>query len=318
MIQDNFIKMGQDYINWSSNITTTEVEFLEMFGNGSARRVSKYKVIVKDLIDMLLYRCHGYRQVVEKKIEWVVQDEEGRIDLDGYKVSVINNCYEVEFTIKELKRLVKINRKCSTYNNVKEMPRCSTDLDMIAKVLNKVIKISIFDFRSKHNSTNNIIGSGVVITRAVIDVDKGMVYITLNKDMVDLLTPDNQYNAKYLTDSFILGSEYCKNLHSFISFYADVYKKQRWSNSSLYKYDTVDRVASAMGMRYNPKLTKYDKVNHFYPRVDVIQMVKKCVAEINQKTRIPQTYGNLAYEIIRQSETSLKVIGIRFYFEGVK
>ncbi len=73
-----------------------------------------------------------------------------------------------------------------------------------------------------------------------------------------------------------------------------------------------------MGVRYDPNLITYDKKTHCYPRVDVVQYVKKFTKEINEKTRIPQTYGNLAYEIIRQSETSLKVIGIRFYFEEVK
>ncbi len=318
MIQDNFIKMGESYINWSSNITTTEVELLETLGTGSARKVSKYKVVVKDLIDMLLFRCHGYKKLIENEVELVMLDNQGRLDLEGYKVSLFNNLYQVEFPVYELKKLVKINRKDSTYDNIKHMPRCTMDVQMLAKVLNKVIKISIIDFCSKPNYKKKIVGTGVVITNAFIDADEQIVYITLDKDKVDLLTPDNQYNTKYLSDSFVLGSEYCKNLHSFISYYADVFKRQAWSNRSRYKYDPIAKVAGVMGVRFDPKITKYNKETHTYPRIDIVQMVKKYVAEINEKTRIPQTYGKLAYEIIREDLVTKKVKGIRFYFEEVK
>ncbi len=139
MVIDNFIKMGPKYINWSSGITSAEVELVEMLGSGATRKITKYKVVVKDLVDMLLFRCNGYRNILKERGYKYTGNATQPIDLDGYKVHIENNLYHVQFPLEELKMLVQLNRKDSTYNDIKNMPRCKMDIPMLAKVLNKII-----------------------------------------------------------------------------------------------------------------------------------------------------------------------------------
>lgn len=315
MVVDNFIKMGPNYINWSSNITSSEIELVKMLGTGSARKIAKYKVIVKDLLDMLLFRCHGYRKVVEQSVELDTLEEPVTLNLDNYEVSLQDNYYTVKFSLAELKRLVRINRSTSKWDSIKDMPRCVMDIDTLVQVLDKIVRVSILTFSPKACNPTKLIGSGVVITNAFIDETDEQVYITLDKAKVDVLTPDNQYNAKYLADSFVLGSEYCKNFHSFISYFADVFASQKWSNKLPYNFTSIASVAEAMGTRFDPKLRDYDKETSCYARTHIVQFVKNYTKELNEKTRIPSIYGKLNYEIIRDTAKRGKVKGFRFYFE---
>lgn len=302
--------MGPDYINWSSCVSSNEVELVEILGTGSNRAITKYKVLVRDLIDMLLFRCHGYR-VNLKNSE---QDEYIEMDLDNYLVRCNGVHYEVSFTLDELKRLVIINRKESTWDNVIGSPRTKLNVKMLMQFLNKLVKLSIMDFSSQDNASNSMFGSGVVIVNAFVCEETNMVHVALDKAKVDLLTPDTLYHTKYLADSFVLGSEYCKNFHSYISYHADVFSTGKWGGKFEYTYSAIDTVARAMGVRFNPDLRDYCKETKEYSRTSVVQFIKQYVKEINQKTRITELYGSLNYEIMRDGKRG-KVKGFRFYFE---
>lgn len=315
MVVDNFIKMGPNYINWSSNITSSEIELVKMLGTGSVRKIAKYKVIVKDLLDMLLFRCHGYRKMIEECVELDTLQEPPVINLDSYEVCLKDNQYTVKFSLSELKRLVRINRSTSKWDSIKDMPRCVMDIDTLVQVLDKVVRVSILTFSPKACNPTKLIGSGVVITNAFIDETNETVYMTLDKTKVDVLTPDNQYNAKYLADSFVLGSEYCKNFHSFISYFADVFASQQWSNKLPYNFTAIATIAEAMGANFDPNIRDYDKKTGSYSRTHIVQFVKNYTKELNEKTRIPSIYGKLNYEIIRDTAKRGKVKGFRFYFE---
>lgn len=309
---NNFIKIGVDYINWSSGVASNEVELVEILGTGNNRAITKYKVIVRDLIDMLLFRCHGYRVAYEKYelTEFV------EMDLEDYLVNCNGVNYEVSFSLDELKKLVIINRKNSTWDNVIGSPRTKLNVDMLMQFLNKLVKLSIIDFSSKDKDAKMMFGSGVVIVSAFVCEETNMVHVVLDKAKVDLLTPDNLYHTKYLADSFVLGSEYCKNFHSFISYYADVFVTGKYGSKINYQYTPIDKVASNMGVRYNASLRDYCKETKEYSRTNIVQFVKTYTKEINQKTRLKELYGYLNYEIIRDGKRG-KVKGFRFYFEEV-
>lgn len=309
---NNFIKIGVDYINWSCGVASNEVELVEILGTGNNRAITKYKVIVRDLIDMLLFRCHGYR-VAHEKYEL---SEFVEMDLEHYIVNCNGVNYEVSFSLDELKKLVIINRNNSTWDNVIGSPRTKLNVDMLMQFLNKLVKLSIINFSPKDPDAKMMFGSGVVIVSAFVCEETSMVHIVLDKAKVDLLTPDNLYHTKYLADSFVLGSEYCKNFHSFISYYADVFVNGKYSNKVTYQYTPIDKVASNMGVRYNAGLRDYCKETKEYSRTNIVQFVKNYTKEINEKTRLKELYGSLNYEIIRDGKRG-KVKGFRFYFEEV-
>lgn len=312
MNTNNFIKIGQEYVSWSSGVASNEVELVEILGSGSNRTITKYKVIVRDLIDMLLFRCHGYRVNLETSDE----KEYVLMNLEDYLVSCNGVHYEVSFSLDELKKLVVINRKESTWDNVIGSPRTKLNVNMLMQFLNKLVKLSIIDFSSKDSKVSSMFGSGVVIVNAFVDEETSSVHITLDKDKVDLLTPQNKYHTKYLADSFVLGSEYCKNFHSFVSFYADVFKRGKFGQTSTYHNTPIEKVAQAMGVRFNGDIRDYCKETKEYSRTSVVQFVKNYTKEINEKTRLKELYGTLNYEIIRDSKRG-KVRGFRFYFEEV-
>lgn len=316
MVIDNFIKMGPEYINWSARVTSAEVELIKLYGTGSQRRVAKYKVVVKDLIDVLLFRCHGFNVLAKKEgMDVNVDNFSHKFEMDGSQVGLARNLYTVTMDVQYLKDLVRVNRATSKWDDIREMPRCVMDVPMLTEVLTKVIKASIINFSTKTSCTSNGTGLGVVITRAFIDEDEGKVHISLDKDLVNVLMPKNNYNTKYLADSFVLGSEYCKNLHSFISYYADVFKRGNWSNGSTYQYTSVSTVADAMGLRYSPDIRDYCKETNEYSRSSVVQFVKKYVKELNEKTRLSELFGELQFEVIRDEKNRGKVLGFKFKFE---
>lgn len=313
---NNFIKIGVDYINWSSGVASNEVELVEILGTGNNRTIAKYKVIVRDLIDMLLFRCHGYRVSIgtEEDAKYI------ELNLEDYIVSCNGVNYEVSFSLDELKKLVVINRKDSTWDNVIGSPRTKLNVNMLMQFLNKLVKLSIIDFSPKNNNPEIMFGSGVVIVSAFVCETTNMVHIVLDKAKVDLLTPNTLYHTKYLSDSFVLGSEYCKNFHSFISYYSDVFSTGYYSSKGrkiTYNYTTIDKVAQNMGVRYNANLRDYCKETKEYSRTNIVQFVKTYTKEINEKTRLKELYGTLNYEIIRDGGRG-KVKGFRFYFEEVK
>lgn len=323
MKTDSFIKMGPQYVSWSSTVTKDEVELIEVFGKGATRKVTHYKVVVKDLMDMLLFRCHGLRKVMDNDLAEFTPEEvsdyyknnKPTAVIENYTVAIDGNIYHVEFPLSELNKLLKISRRSSTWDNVKNA-RTSLDVPTMVKVVEKLISVSIIRFSAKSNVAHKYKGAGAVVTKAYIDETEETVHFTLDKELVDLLTPDNQYNAKYLADSFVLASEYCKNLHSFVSYFADVFDRGDWENGRLYEYTAIHTLAEAMGVRYNSAIRDYCKETKQYSRTSIVQFVKQYVKEINEKTRIPELYGNLAYEVIKDSvESRKKVVGIRFYFE---
>lgn len=323
MKTDSFIKMGPQYVSWSSTVTKDEIELIEVFGKGVTRKVTSYKVVVKDLMDMLLFRCHGLRKILEVDLGGMSNEEvNGYYNhntptcvMDSYEVSIESNTYLVNFPLSELTKLLKINRRSSTWDNVKNS-RSTLDVPTMVKVIEKMISISIIRFSTRANLSLRYKGAGAVVTKAYIDETENKVYFQLDKELVDLLTPDNQYNAKYLADSFVLASEYCKNLHSFVSYFADVFSCGNWGNGRLYNYTAIDTLAEAMGVRYSSALRDYCSKTKTYSRTSIVQFVKKYVAEINEKTRIPEQYGTLCYEVIYSTGGSRKqVCGIKFYFE---
>lgn len=322
MNTQSFIKMGPQYVSWSSTVTKDEVELIEVLGKGATRKITNYKVVVKDLLDMLLFRCHGLRKFMEADLADKTEEEIHEyyrhniptMDLEGHLVSIDGNSYHVEFNLSELRKLLKINRRSSTWDQVK-VSRTSLDVPTMVKVIEKLISISIIRLSTKSELVSKFKGAGAVITKAYIEEVESKVHFTLDRELVDLLTPDNQYNAKYLSDSFILASEYCKNLHSFISYFADVFKRGYWSKGRPYKYSSIATVAEAMGIRFNPNLRDYNKATNEYARTSVVQFVKKYVKEINDKTRINELYGELSYDIIRDTNNRGKVKGFKFYFK---
>lgn len=323
MNTQSFIKMGPQYVSWSSTVTKDEVELIEILGKGATRKVTNYKVVVKDLLDMLLYRCHGLRKFMEADLADKTDEEKDNyyrhniptIDLEGYIVAIDGNSYHVEFSLTELNKLLKINRRSSTWDKVK-VSRTTLDVPTMVTVIEKLISISIIRLSTKSELVSKFKGAGAVVTKAYIEEVESKVHFTLDRELVDLLTPDNQYNAKYLADSFILGSEYCKNLHSFVSYFADVFSRGNWGNGRLYEYTSIGTLAEAMGVRYNSGIRDYCKESRQYARTNVVQFVKQYVKEINEKTRICEMYGELCYEIVRDPDNKGKVKGIRFYFGG--
>lgn len=318
---DSFIKMGPEYVAWASTITKGEVELMETLGSGSTRKVNNYKVVVKDLFDMLLYRCHGLNLVInrdlEGKLEDYIQDYFANnipcIELDGYTVMLEACRYYVVCPINEVQKLLKISRRSSTWDSV-VLSETKLDIPTLTTVLEKMISMSIIKLGTRNTDLKKLSGAGAVINKAIIDEEEQLIYFWLDANLVDIITPDNQYNAKYLADSFVLGSEYCKNLHSYVSYFADVFKRGTWSGGRLYEYSAMETVAKCMGVRYSPDIRDYCKGTKEYSRTNVVQFVKQYVKEINDKTRISELYGPLNYEIIRDGKRG-KVKGFRFYFE---
>lgn len=324
MNTQSFIKMGPQYVSWSSTVTKDEVELIGVFGKGATRKVTNYKVVVKDLLDMLLFRCHGLRKFMEEdladrtpeEIDEYYRHNIPTMDLEGYLVAIDGNNYHVEFNLSELSKLLKINRRSSTWDQVK-VSRTTLDVPTMVAVIEKLISISIIRLSTKSELVSKFKGAGAVVTKAYIEEVESRVHFTLDRELVDLLTPDNQYNAKYLADSFILGSEYCKNLHSFVSYFADVFKRGNWDNGRLYEYTSIRTLAEAMGVRYNSGIRDYCKETKEYSRTNIVQFVKNYTKEINDKTRVSEMYGKLCYEVIRDGNSKGKVKGFRFYFEEV-
>lgn len=324
MKQDNFIKMGPDYVAWASTTTKDEVMLLDVLGSEGVRKVCNYKVVVKDLLDTLLFRCHGLRKAIQPDLEDMEPDDiklylannEPTITLENYTVTLDNKHYMISFPVKELEKLFKINRRNSTWKDVKKSRNTVLDIDTMLEVIEKVIAVSIVKVSARTGVLNNQKGVGALVTKAYIE--NNIAYFYLDSDIADLLTPDNHYNCKYLTDSLILGSEYCKNFHAFVSYFADVFRKGKFYNGRKYEFTAIETVAKMMGVRLDTTATKYNKETHAYPRVDVVQMVKKYVKEVNEKTRIPQLYGKLTYDIIRRQDSTKKVKGFKFYFEKEK
>lgn len=321
MNTESFIKMGPQYVSWSSTVTKDEIELIEVLGKGATRKVTNYKVVIKDLLDMLLFRCHGLRKFMEteladntpEEIDEYYKHNIPTVDIEGYLVAIDGNNYNVEFNLSELNKLLKINRRSSTWDNVKAS-RTTLDIPTMVTVLEKLISISIIRVSTKSEVVSRLKGAGAVVTKAYIDEVASKVHFTLDRELIDLLTPDNLYHTKYLSDSFVLGSEYCKNLHSFISYFADVFKRGAWNNKLKYTYTSIDKVAKAMGVRYNSGIRDYCKETKEYARTNVVQFVKQYVNEINEKTRLKELYGTLCYEIIREGIRG-KVKGFKFYFE---
>lgn len=318
---NSFIKMGPEYVAWTSTITKGEIELVETLGSGSTRKVSNYKVVVKDLFDMLLYRCHGLnlainRDLAGKDEDYITkyfEDNIPAIELDGYTVQLDSGRFYVVCPVAEVQKLLKISRRSSTWDSVVPS-ETKLDIPTMTTVLEKMISMSIIKLSTKDATFHNVSGAGAVITKAIIDETSQMIYFWLDASLVAVITPDNQYNAKYLADSFVLGSEYCKNLHSFVSYYADVFQRGTWSGGRLYEYSALDTVAKCMGVRYSPDIRDYCKETKEYSRTNVVQFVKNYTKEINEKTRITELYGPLTYEIVRDGARG-KVKGFRFYFE---
>lgn len=322
MTNQNFIKMGPEYIAWTSSTTKDEVTLLEVLGDKGVRKVSNYKVVVKDLFDVLLFRCHGLRKIVQPSIanltptevkKYLSENEPSAI-LDNYEVTLNGTQYIVTFPVSELKNLLKINRRNSTWDEVRATRPTSMDVDTMMEVMHKIITISIVKMSTRAGAEGKKRAVGALVTKAYFENDD-TIKIFIDSEVADALTPDNNYNAKYLADSFILASEYCKNLHSFISYFADVFKRGYWSKGRLYKYSSIATVAEAMGIRFNPNLRDYNKATNEYARTSVVQFVKKYVKEINDKTRINELYGELSYDIIRDTNNRGKVKGFKFYFK---
>lgn len=323
MKQDNFIKMGPKYVAWTSTTTKDEVALLEVLGDQGVRKVCNYKVVVKDLLDVLLFRCHGLRKLIEPDLEDVdsgdvklyLANNQPCCEMDGYEVTLDNKHYMVSFSLQELTKLFKINRRTSTWNNVKKSRGTILDVDTMMQVIQKVIGISIVKMSTRSGVMSKQSAVGALVTKAYIDEEEGKIHFYLDSDIADLLTPDNNYNAKYLADSFVLGSEYSKNFHSFISNFSDVFERQNWGNGRAYEYTSISTIAEAMGANFDPDIRDYDKKTGSYSRTHIVQFVKNYTKELNEKTRIPSIYGKLNYEIIRDTAKRGKVKGFRFYFE---
>lgn len=321
MTQDNFIKMGPDYIAWTSSTTKDEITLLEVLGDKGIRKVSNYKVIVKDLFDVLLFRCHGLRKIVQPDIADLTPHEvkkylaeyEPTAKLENYTVKLNGPQYIVTFPISELKKLLRINRRYSTWDEVKVSYQSTLDIDTMMEVMKKVITISIVKMSTRSGALGKKRAIGALVTKAYFNEDD-TICMYLDSEVADALTPDNNYNAKYLADSFILASEYCKNLHSYVSYFADVFKSGYWFKGRDYTYSSIETVAEAMGVRFNPKIRDYDKKTNEYSRTSVVQFVKKYVKEINEKTRMSELYGILDFEIIRDEKNRGKVKGFKFFF----
>lgn len=320
---NSFIKMGPEYVAWSSSITKGEVDLIETSGSGSTRKVNNYKVVVKDLFDMLLFRCHGLGVYIKNQIEGMSEDEVQNyfhetaptIELEGYTVMLEAGRYYVICPIDEVKKLLKISRRSSTWDCVVPS-ETKLDVDTLTTVLEKMISMSIIKVGTRDLEDKDVSGAGAVITKAIIDKKEELIYFWLDASLVDFITPNNKYNAKFLSDSFVLGSEYCKNFHSYISYYADVFKRKNWSGGRPYNYSSIETVAKFMGVRYSPDIRDYCKETKEYSRTNVVQFVKNYTKEINEKTRLKELYGPLNYEIIRDGKRG-KVKGFRFYFEEV-
>lgn len=295
----------------------------QVSGKGSNRTEIVTRVVLHDLMDDLFLKCSIVRDKVMKHLETLDLTEEQVIHyLDTEDTSIkqgdviaemTSTTYSVTLPEMYVKSLIRLNRKKSTWEQTTQKDRANIKVPALITALNRIVQLSVVSIYEGDSTTYTIQS---IIQKAEVNVVTGLVTFTLDRHGVDLLSPNNLYRCKYLADSFVLGSEYCKNLHSFISYYGDVFTRGSWSNSRPYNYTAIATLADAMGVRFSDEIREYDAKTSTYSRSGIVQMLKTYVAEINEKTRINSIFGKLCFEIERSKADSRgKVIGFRFYFE---
>jgi hypothetical protein len=297
MDKESFIKISNAYVQWSGRITQLAIELV--YKDTVSRKDSKLVVGVKDLMDYLLYTCNAIMtdNVVDSNIK-LIEDT--------------TFTYIIRLNIASFNKLLRVSPK-STCSDVKFTQRSTLPPDTLLDFIKQLISSSVITT----NKTDTSSGASVLITGALIDYSEGFAEFHLNKSLVAKLTPQNKYRSKYLLDSLVMSSSYCKNLHTFISYYADVIKSGRWSNGAAYTSTTLITLADAMGLKYDQKLSDYDTKSNTYARGNMVQYIKKYVNEINTKTRLCEVYGKLNYALTytRTAKNHKMVTGVRFYFE---
>lgn len=278
--------MSQDYLKWGGGVTELNVPTRVV-------REQKIRVVIKNLLDYLIYKC----------------SQEDRS--------------EIYMSIETFQNLIRIDTDLNTYRELvqgkspKLYKESRLKSQFILDTLDELISSSKFNYIKGDAKKGKYI---MLFPEIAYDLETcGYIKFTINKDFVDTVSPRKKYNPKYLVDGMILNSVYSKNLHSFIYYYLDVFQSQKFSKNKSYNMTTFDQIEQYVGIRYNKVANKYDKKTKCYPKSKVVDILRDCVNQINEKTRIVSEIGELDFEVIYGKHNGKAVsLGVRFFFKEVQ
>ena len=272
-----------NYLKWNGGVTELNVPTRVV-------REQKIRVTIKNLLDYLLYRA------VKENEEQIIMSKETFEDL------------------------IKNDTDLSTYKQLKEIEepklykRSRIKPQFVLDTLKELTSKDVIEVKTKRYVSFTHLFE-------VISYDSDLDYLIfrINKNFIDFISPKDNYKTKYLVDGMVLSSVYSKNLHSFVSYFCDVFKSGKFINGKEYRMTTFDQIEQYVGIRYNKVANKYDKETGSYPKSKVVDILRGCVSEINEKTRLPEGLGELDFEVIYGKHNGKAVsLGVRFFFKEVQ
>ena len=272
-----------NYLKWNGGVTELNVPTRVV-------REQKIRVTIKNLLDYLLYRA------VKENEEQIIMSKETFEDL------------------------IKIDTDLNTYKQLKEIEepklykRSRIKPQFVLDTLKELTSKDVIEVKTKRYVSFTHLFE-------VISYDSDLDYLIfrINKNFIDFISPKDNYKTKYLVDGMVLSSVYSKNLHSFVSYFCDVFKSGKFINGKEYRMTTFDQIEQYVGIRYNKVANKYDKETGSYPKSKVVDILRGCVSEINEKTRLPEGLGELDFEVIYGKHNGKAVsLGVRFFFKEVQ
>ena len=280
---NNELGITANYLKWNGGVTELNVSTRVV-------REQKVRVIIKNLLDYLLYR------VARENGEQIIMSTETFQDL------------------------IKIDTDLNTYRELKESD--SPRLYKQSRIKPQFVLDTLDELISKDRlvvKTDRYVSFTHLFEVISYDLDLNYLIFKLNKNFIDFVSPKDGYKTKYLVDGMILNSVYSKNLHSFVSYFCDVFKSGKFKNGREYNMTTFDQIEQYVGIRYNKVANKYDKETKCYPKSEVVKILRDCVNQINEKTRLPEKIGQLDFEVIYGKKNGKSVsLGVRFFFKGVQ